>query len=209
MRVFSIVLAGVLALSGISFAASGPASAGGCPSFATFAVGGTGDPESTHVPRVPAGWRQNIAYPADVFAGDQSRAVARDRLSRAARGLRAACPATHIHVVGYSLGASAASVVVDYWQRDPVMSRQTSATFVGNPRRPIGPSGWGGIETVGLPHISGVYTWAGARHGGPIPIVEVCNPGEDIICSAPAPLHRDLAGAWGALYGYGTGRHLY
>ncbi|ANA85553.1 serine hydrolase [Gordonia phage Splinter] len=203
------VLAGVLALSGFSFAAAGPAMAGGCPSFATFAVGGTGDPESTHTPRVPVGWRENIAYPADVFQGDKSRKIARDKLSRAARHMRAVCPATHIHVVGYSLGASAASVVVDHWQSDPVMSRRTSATFVGNPRRPIGPTGWGGIETAGLPHIPGVYTWSGARRGGPIPVVEVCNEGRDVICSVPVPMHRNLVGAWESLYGYLTGDHLY
>ncbi|AXQ51841.1 lysin B [Gordonia phage Catfish] len=202
-----VVAAALASLVGIT--GTGTAHAGGCPAVANFAVGGNGDPGSVHVPRVPAGWRMNITYPADVMRGDHSRAVARDKLSREGRHMRAVCPRTHIRVVAYSLGASAASVVVDYWQADPRMNRNTSAIFVGNPRHPVGADGWGGVEAAALPNIPGVYQWHGARRYGPIPVSEVCNPRRDFVCSSPTPLYRDLIGAWNALYGYLTGDHLY
>ncbi|QDH85044.1 serine hydrolase [Gordonia phage Dardanus] len=211
MRRLSVILAGVLAATGLVFTVpAAPASAGGCPSVAHFAVGGNGDPGSRFVPHVPAGWRLNITYPADVMRGDHSRAVAFGKLDREGRHMRAVCPGTRIGVYGYSLGASAASRVVDLWQHDGRMSRNTYAVFYGNPRHPVGRDGWGGIEAAGLPHVPfGVYAWWGARQFGPIPVTDVCNPRRDFVCSSPVPLHRDLAGAWNALDGYLTGDHLY
>lgn len=205
-------IAAVLTLAGGITLVGQPAQAqtGTCPPVAYFAIGGNGDPDSVNVPGIPAGaHRVNITYPANVFRGDYSRNVAIDKLDREARALRSRCPDTRIEVVGYSLGASAGSILVDRWQNDPVMNQNTAATFYGNPRQPIGPDGWGGIETVGLPHIRGVYTWHGAHQSGPIPVRDVCNPQRDIICSAPAPIHKDLRGAWDALQGYLTGDHLY
>ncbi|AWY03882.1 serine hydrolase [Gordonia phage Nedarya] len=208
-RIISGIIAVIIAFGAAGTLGPPEARAGGCPSFASFAIGGNGDPGSAHVPGVPAGWRMNITYPADVFQGDHSRKVAGDKLNAEARKLRAACPGTRIGVYGYSLGASAGSLVVDRWQRDPVMSRNTQAVFFGNPRQPIGPDGWGGIETVGLPHVPGIYTWYGPRLYGSIPVTDVCNARRDVICSSPAPLHRDLIGAFNALHGYLTGDHLY
>ncbi|AKC03028.1 serine hydrolase [Gordonia phage Gsput1] len=207
-RVFIAALSALLAFTGVTIGV-GAASASGCPSIAYFAVGGNGDPGSRYVPHVPGGWRMNITYPADVSRGDVSRNEAVRKLDREGRAMRIACPATRIGVYAYSLGASAASRVVDYWQSNGAMSRNTFAVFYGNPRHPVGRDGWGGIEAVGLPSIPGVYSWWGARRGGPIPVTDVCNARRDFVCSSPAPLHRDLPGAWGALDGYlGTG-HTY
>lgn len=190
--------------------ATATATADECPTVAYFAVGGTGDTGSRGVPHVPAGWRMNIEYPANVLKGDHSRNVAREKLNREARAMRATCPGTRIEVFGYSLGASAGSLVVDDWQADPVMNQNTAATFYGNPRHPVGPDGWGGIEAARLPNIPfGVYTWHGARRSGPIPVTDICNWREDFTCSSPTPLIRDLIGAWGALDGYLNGRHAY
>lgn len=208
-RAVAATIAAAIVFVGMAVGGPGQAVAGGCPTVANYAVGGNGDPTSTHVPRVPAGWRMNITYPADVFQGDYSRQVVRDKLTREARAMRASCPSTHIRVVAYSLGAAGASQAVDAWQTSAVLSSNTSAVFVGNPRHPRGADGWGGIELAGLPNIPGIYTWTGVRRGGPIPVTEICNARKDIICSSPLPLHRDLIGAWNALYGYATGDHLY
>lgn len=198
-----LVAIGVLAFGG------GSAHAGGCPPVAYFAVGGNTDPGSRYVPHVPAGYRVNITYPADVMQGDRSRSVAFGKLDAEGRAMRAHCPGTRIGVYAYSLGASAASRVVDFWQTDGRMSPNTFAVFYGNPRHPVGRDGWGGVEAAGLPNIPGVYAWWGARRSGPIPVTDVCHPRQDFVCSTPSPIHRDLAGAWGSLQGYlGTG-HQY
>ncbi|AXQ65125.1 serine hydrolase [Gordonia phage Schmidt] len=204
--ILAVILAAVAVLTGV---AAAPARAGGCPSVAYFAIGGNGDPKSVGVPHVPAGWRMNIEYPADVFQGDRSRQIAGDKLDAEAKKLRLACRDTRIGVYGYSLGASAGSIVVDRWQTDTLMNRDTFAVFYGNPRHPIGDDGWGGIEVAGLPHIPFIYRWHGARLSGPIPVEEHCNWRRDVICSAPLPLHSNLIGAWKALEGYLTGDHLY
>lgn len=174
----------------------------------SYAVGGYGDPQSIHVPHVPDP-HTNIHYPADVLQGDRSRQIADTQLDTLAHQLRTQCPATSIGVYGYSLGASAASLTVDRWQTDPTINHNTQATFYGNPRQPTGSDGWGGIETVGLPNIPGIYTWRGPHTTGPIPIDDVCHQRQDIICSAPTPLQRDPVGAIQAAIGYLTGGHNY
>lgn len=207
------IISGIAALAmatGVTLIGS-PASAQAseCPQVTYFAIGGNGDPESVEVPGIPGdAHRVNITYPADVFRGDYSRQVAIDKLDREARALRANCPGTRIEVVGYSLGASAGSILVDRWQSDPAMSHNTAATFYGNPRQPV-VDGWGGIESLGLPNIPFVYTWHGPHKTGPIPVRNVCNPQRDIICSAPTPDRKDIRGALGSLQGYLTGDHLY
>ncbi|ANA86466.1 serine hydrolase [Gordonia phage OneUp] len=207
MRTLAIIFIVILTSCGINIAQAGDSVAGGCPTVQRYAIGGTGDPTSSKFPNAPYP-RVNIAYPADVYRGDHSRQVAMYSLETEARIFRNHCPRTKIEVYGYSLGASAASLVIDRWQRDPVMSRNVRAYYYGNPRRrPAG--GYGGIETVGLPHVPNTYTWRGARHLGPIPTTDICRFGRDIICSSPIPIHRDLAHAWNALHGYLTGDHGY
>ncbi|ANA86645.1 serine hydrolase [Gordonia phage Lozinak] len=207
MRILGLLLAALIAVCGVNTVQAGDSHAGGCPSVQRYAVGGNADPTSSRV-RAPYP-RVNIAYPANVFAGDYSRDVAMAKLSDYARTTRALCPDTAIEVYGFSLGASVASAVVDHWQADPVMNRNTTAVYYGNPRRPVDYRGRGGIEAVGLPNIPGIYTFWGQRGTGPIPIVEVCNLAWDIICDAPVPLHRDLPASWQALWGYLTTGHRY
>lgn len=190
-------------------AKAGGIAGGGCPDVAYFAIGGNGDPKSVKVPYVPAGYRVNIEYPADVLRGDESRRIAIEKLNYQARNFRTMCSDARIEVIGYSLGASAGSIAVDEWQLDPVMNKNVIATFYGNPRQPIGPGGWGGIETVGLPNIPFIYTWRGPTKTGPIVVNNICNEKRDFVCSTPAPIHKDLVGALGALQGYLTGDHLY
>lgn len=204
-------MASVGLLAAVSMANPPEARAGGvsCPGVTYYALGGNGDPGSVNVPGVPLGHRVNIEYPANVLKGDESRQIAVDKLNEQARSYRMTCPEDRIEVIGYSLGASAGSLAVDEWQNDPVMNQNTAAKFYGNPRKPVNAEGWGGIETVGLPNLKGVYTWRGAREEGPIRVTEICNEERDITCSAPAPLHRNLIGAWGAFQGYLTGDHLY
>ncbi|QBP33341.1 serine hydrolase [Gordonia phage BrutonGaster] len=206
MRALAIILVVILTSCGINLAQAGDSVAGGCPTVQRYAIGGTGDPTSTqfHNPPYP---RVNIQYPADVYRGDHSRRVAMYNLETEARIVRNHCPNTRIEVYGYSLGASAASLVIDRWQTDPVMNRNVRAYYYGNPRRPIDASGYGGIEAAGLPSIPGVYTWRGQRITGPIPVREFC--GMDIICSSSAPIHRDLVHSWRALIGYLTTEHRY
>lgn len=205
MRRFALLCALIAALGCATvFATTAHA---GCPPVQRYTVGPNGDPGSTHVPHVPAGWRVPIPYPADVLVGDHSRAVAVARLDRAARDYRQRCGG-RIEVYAYSLGASAASLVVDRWQSDPRMSHDTAAYFWGNPRQRVS-GGYGGIETVGLPHIAGRYTWRGQYRLGPILVRSICNAG-DIICRAPRPLASNPAAAWSALVGYAVGgRHAY
>lgn len=196
----------MLVFAGGLFLASGEARAGGCPAVGTFAVGGNGDPLSSHVPGVGGGWVHRVRYPADVWQGGRSRQVAMANLNQAARSFRHACPGSHISVVGYSLGASGASRAVDLWQGEPWMSSNTSAMFYGNPRRPGG--AYGGIETAGVPSIPN-YTMWGPHQWGPIPIREICN-WRDLICNTSRPWSADLTHNWDALLGYAVGTdHLY
>lgn len=181
------------------------AAASGCPSTATYVVGGYGDPHSVKVPGVGAGWVSRVHYPADVFQGDYSRQVVVDVLDRRARNMRDFCANTHIRVVAFSLGASAASLVTDRWVGTP-MGVNVSALFFGNPRKPAR-NGWGGIETVGLPHL-GFYHWRGPHREAPW-IRNVCNERRDLVCSAPRPLTSDPVGALKAFVGYASGGHQY
>lgn len=184
----------------------GSAHAGGCPNVAWFAVGGNGDPGSARVPGVPGGvWLSRIQYPADVFRGDWSRDIARDSLNRQAHDLRAVCPGSRLEIRSYSLGASAASLATDWWITDGRMNYNINAVFYGNPRQPGG--AFGGIETTGAPLLPG-YT-----PRGPMRLAwwtrNVCHPGQDIICSAPRPIHSNLGWAWTATLGYLGQGHWY
>lgn len=206
MKTTTLACVSVLALA-LTPALAAPAHAGGCPPVQRYIVGGAGDPGSTGVPHVPAGYRVHITYPADVLRGDYSRSVASSKLDRTARAYRTFCPNGRIEVYGHSLGSSAASLTIDRWQTQPRMAHNTSAVLYGNPRTRVA-HGFGGIETVGLPHVPGVYTWRGQYRSGPIPIRNVCHR-NDLICHAPRPLHRDLAAAWTGLQGYLGTAHQY
>ncbi|QLF84938.1 serine hydrolase [Gordonia phage Epsocamisio] len=209
-RILGGIIASIIAASAAATIGAAPAQSGGCPAVAHYAIGGYQDTDSNNVPNVPAGWRMNIHYPADVLRADYSRKVAGDKLEKEARHMRATCPGTRIGIYGYSLGASAGSLVVDRWQTQPYMAQNTYAVFFGNPRHQVGPDGWGGIEAAGLPHLpGGVYTWYGPRKSGPIPVTDFCTPRRDFVCSSPVPLHKDLIGAFKSLEGYWTGGHAY
>lgn len=184
-----------------------PAHAGGCPNVARYTVGGNGDPGSTHVPRVP--WPYTpITYSANVFQGDGARIEARNKLDRVAHQMRAACPGTRIEVWAYSLGASAASATVDWWQTDRRMNHNTIAYFYGDPRRP-NHGGYGGIEASGIGNIPGVYTWWGPHRYGVIPVIDICHP-TDGVCNVSIPWNRNLNADWAGFWGYATGgAHLY
>lgn len=208
-RRFALIVVGILVgVCVTAIGASGIAHAGGCPNVQRYAVGGNGDPQSRGVPHVP--WPYNpVAYSADVFHGDASRFQARDELNSMAHSVRAACPGTRIEVYGYSLGASAASLAVDWWQSDRRMNYNTIAVLYGDPRRPPA-NGFGGVETTGLPNIPfGTYTWFGGHRWGPIPVTDVCHLGHDIVCDAPVPIQSNLPEAWGALNGYLNNGHRY
>lgn len=187
--------------------AFGPsARAAGCPGVAYFAVGGTGDPYSTHVPGIPRGaWVHRVGYPADVLQGDWSRHLAATRLDRAAWDMRHRCPGTHISVRAHSLGASAASLSTDGWI-GTALARNTDVRLYGDPRRP-GTRGEGGIETVGLPHLPG-YTMRGPHRWAPW-IVDVCHVGNDIICSSPRPFASNPMLAATGIGGYFGSGHTY
>ncbi|AMS02705.1 serine hydrolase [Gordonia phage Yvonnetastic] len=212
MKKFNILFAVLVMMStlvtglGLSFFTAGEARAA-CPGAAYFAVGGNGDNRSANVPGIPAGaWVHRVGYPADVLQGDNARRVAMSNLNRAARDLRRACPGARIKVRAYSLGASAASRAVDFWQTEPYMARNTDATYYGNPRRQ-NHRGYGGIE-LGLPNL-GFYTMWGARHNGPIPILDVCRLGQDAICDSSIPHLRDPGHALRAWQGYFGRGHWY
>ncbi|OZG26089.1 hypothetical protein BH683_025025 [Williamsia sp. 1138] len=204
----SVAAAGTLVSTSLS--AASPASPGSCPDQVTFAVGGTGDTHSQHVPGVPAGPRENIDYPASirpigVVTGNESISVGTDELDSRARSYRSRCPDTHINAQGYSLGAVVVSTVCDRWQIDSVMSGNTTCTTVGNPIRPQR-DGTSGILGQLPPIVPGL---AVDRHDnrGPIPVTDVCNS-NDIICNAPNPVVNPLEFANGIL-GYYEGDHGY
>ncbi|AXN53593.1 lysin B [Gordonia phage Ronaldo] len=201
---YLIALAMIVA-SGLMIVGVGTASAAPCPVVQRYAVGGNGDSGSTGVPGNRAN-RMNITYPADVFQGDHSRIVARDKLNREGHAMRARCPGTRIEVYAISLGASAASTVLDWWQTDGRMNYNSAAWFYGNPRNP-GNAGFGGIETVGLPNLP-FYTFWGPHRWGRIPVNEVCHR-NDGVCWSPRPLHRDPGAAFNGLNGYLNGAHGY
>lgn len=207
MRRTALILAAIITVSLVGFMPAPEAHAGGCPPVQRYMVGGNGDPASAHVPHVPGNYRVRITYPADVFRGDYSRSVAGNKLDRAARAYRANCPGGRIEVHAYSLGSSAASLIVDRWQSQPRMARNTAAYYWGNPRQRRS-GGFAGIEASGLPNVGGIYTWRGSYRLGPIPIRSTCHR-NDIICHAPRPIHSNLGAAWNGLVGYATTAHRY
>lgn len=163
--------------------------ASSCPLSMSFAVGGFTDPFAMQVPRVPAGARTNIIYPASIapagpVSGDESIRRAKTELDRSARAFRLRCPISTVRVIAYSLGAAAASDVCTAWQTDRQMQLNTTCALIGNPKRPLAADGKGGIMGQ-LPTILPGLTHTGFRPptAGPIEITEICNA-RDLYCSA-------------------------
>lgn len=195
---------------GVAPSPATPVMAKACPHHVTFAVGGTGDPDSEFVPGMPAGPRENILYPASLdpvkgVSGGRSIAVGSNELDSRAKQYRAQCPDTHITAQGYSLGAVVVANVCGRWQSDAVMNSNTACTTVGNPvrRQRDGTSGILGQ----LPQLIPDATVEKLQTEGPIPLTDVCNS-NDIICNAPDPVAKPLEFANGML-GYHQGDHGY
>lgn len=159
-----------------------------CDLSMTFVVGGTWDPTGAGTPRVPAGPRMNIVYPASIApfggrtSGDESIRQAKASLDTTARAFRTRCPRSAVNVVAYSLGAAAASDLVAVWNADPVMSGNTWFTLIGNPKKPLDrATGRGGIMGQ-LPSILPGLTHTGFRPAA-TNVTEVCAT-RDVYCSA-------------------------
>lgn len=177
MRFVSAAVAAVMSVAlipVIQSVAVGTANAAGCASQYSVLVGGTGDPNSAHVPFKPAGEVVRVQYPASIWpagpvSADESVRIGEVRTAAAVADIRARCPGADIQIGAYSLGAWAAG---NYCDRDG----SVNCTLIADPRKV------GGVNAY-LPDLPGM-TFQGERapKGN---VRQVC--GEyDIICSAPA-----------------------
>ncbi|WP_433334089.1 cutinase family protein [Spirillospora sp. CA-294931] len=178
MRRLSALLAGLVALAGLTLVTAPAAQAAPCEGTYTIVVGGTGDNDSNH-----AYWTGNISqrvgYPAVPTGWNARQGV--NELNRLIRDQRNACPSQHVKAIGFSLGAAVVHTwVTENWQTiDDV-----NAVLIADPKRAAGPGHPGAAAHPLVAPVVG-FPLAGAdNYFGDIPTVTICT--NDIICDANA-----------------------
>lgn len=220
----ALVIAGAVVATGALVAAA-PAQADACPATAVFQTDGYTAGESlvnwnnsrfNH--NVPAGVQIiQVPYFAGVFpvvdrlALDASVAEGVGKLTTAVNDFHAACPGSHLTLAGYSEGAVVAGNVLERLAKSATIPReQLNGVLYGNPRRPFGDGGRGGVAggiETNLPSILPGVTMQGPHDYAGIAVREVCNE-NDGICNS-TNLITNVAAFANGLEGYRTGDHGY
>jgi len=166
----------------------------------------------------PAGWQIiQVPYYAGVFpivdrlALDASVAEGTARLERAVRDHHAACPSSRLVLAGYSEGAVVAGDVLAKFARGgDIPHGLLNGVLYGNPRRPFGDGGLGGIAggiETNVPTILPGVTMKGGQDYGNLAVRNVCNE-NDGICNSTNMI-TNLAAFANGLAGYAGGDHGY
>lgn len=166
----------------------------------------------------PAGWEiVQVPYFAGVFpvvdrkALDESVAEGTGKLAAAVHDYHAACPGSRLVLAGYSEGAVVAGDVIERFAKDDAVPHELLAgVLYGNPRRPFGDGGIGGVAggiETNVPTILPGVTMLGGQDYGDIAVRNVCNE-NDGICNS-ANMITNLAAFANGLAGYADGDHAY
>jgi hypothetical protein len=166
----------------------------------------------------PAGWQIiQVPYYAGVFpvvdrqALDASVAEGTARLERAVRDHHAACPASRLVLAGYSEGAVVAGDVLQRFSRGgDIPHGLLNGVLYGNPRRPFGDGGLGGVAggiETNVPTVLPGVTMHGGQDYGDLAVRNVCNE-NDGICNS-SNMITNLAAFANGLAGYAGGDHGY
>lgn len=164
--------------------------------------------------RVPAGYRARpVPYQDGIFPGidaknlDQATADGTAALNGAVRAFHARCPGSPLVIAGYSEGAIVAGDELHALAgSDTVPHDLVHGVLYGDPRRPFGDGGAGGLET-NLPTVLPGVTMRGPRGFGDLAVHEICNE-NDAICNSANMITNALAFANGWA-GYASGDHGY
>ncbi|MBB4909412.1 PE-PPE domain-containing protein [Actinophytocola algeriensis] len=204
-------------------ASSSPAAA--CPGTAVFETDGYGNGESLanwnrsgFNANPPAGWQIiQVPYFAGVFpivdrlALDASVAEGTAKLDRAVRDFHAACPGARLVLAGYSEGAVVAGDVLQRLAGESAIPHGLlNGVLYGNPRRPFGDGGLGGIAggiETNVPTILPGVTMHGGQSYGDLAVRNICNE-NDGICNSTNMI-TNLAAFANGLVGYASGDHGY
>lgn len=205
--------------------ATGQSAAAACPGTAVFETDGYGSGESLvnwnrsgFNASPPAGWQiVQVPYYAGVFpvvdrlALDASVAEGTAKLDRAVRDFHATCPGTRLVLAGYSEGAVVAGDVLERFARESSIPHGLlNGVLYGNPRRPFGDGGTGGIAggiETNVPTILPGVTMKGGQEHGDLAVRNVCNE-NDGICNSTNMI-TNLAAFANGLVGYASGDHGY
>ena len=166
----------------------------------------------------PAGWEiVRVPYDAGVFpvvddqALDESVAEGAAKLTAAVQTHHAACPGARLVLAGYSEGAVVAGDVLARFAQDSAIPHTLlSGVLYGNPRRPFGEGGVGGVAggiETNVPTLLPGVTMRGGQAYGDLPVRNVCNE-NDGICNS-ANMITNLAAFANGLVGYASGDHGY
>jgi hypothetical protein len=222
-QVMAGLMGGVLVLGG--GAATAEASVAACPATAVFQTDGYTAGESlvnwnnsrfNH--NVPAGVQIiQVPYYAGVFpvvdrsALDASVAEGVGKLTAAVNEFHGRCPGSQLTLAGYSEGAVVAGNVLERFAQSSAIPRaQLNGVLYGNPRRPFGPGGRGGVAggiETNLPTVLPGVTMQGPHNYAGIAVREVCNE-NDGICNSTNMI-TNLAAFANGLIGYASGDHGY
>lgn len=167
---------------------------------------------------VPAGHQiVEVPYYAGVIpvynrkALDASVAEGVAKLTDALRRHHAACPASHLTLAGYSEGAVVAGDVLHTLSTSSAIPHsQLNGVLYGDPRRPFGDGGLGGVAggvETNFPTVVPGVTMKGPHEFGDLTVREVCNE-NDGICNSANMITNAAAFANG-LEGYRSGDHGY
>jgi hypothetical protein len=218
-----------VALAAVAVAVTVPSAtanaAAACPGTAVFETDGYGNGESLanwnrsgFNANPPAGWQIiQVPYFAGVFpivdrlALDASVAEGTAKLDRAVRDFHAACPGARLVLTGYSEGAVVAGDVLQRLSRETAIPHhQLNGVLYGNPRRPFGDGGLGGVAggiETNVPTILPGVTMLGGQTYGDLAVRNVCNE-NDGICNSTNMI-TNLAAFANGLVGYASGDHGY
>jgi hypothetical protein len=166
----------------------------------------------------PAGWEiVQVPYFAGVFpivdrkALDASVAEGTEKLEAAVRDYHAACSGSRLVLAGYSEGAVVAGDVLQRFAGSAdIPHGQLAGVLYGNPRRPFGDGGIGGVAggiETNVPTILPGVTMLGGQEYGDIAVRNVCNE-NDGICNSTNMI-TNLAAFANGLVGYASGDHGY
>lgn len=167
---------------------------------------------------VPAGHRIiEVPYYAGVIpvynrkALDASVAEGVSKLTAAVRGFHASCPGSHLTLAGYSEGAVVAGDVLHKLSASSAIPHsQINGVLYGDPRRPFGDGGLGGVAggvETNFPTVVPGVTMKGPHEFGDLTVREVCNE-NDGICNS-ANMITNMAAFANGLEGYRAGDHGY
>lgn len=183
----SVAVALVASATGLVVGAPA-AQAAPCDGTYTIVVGGFNDPGATIF---HGGVDQRVGYSAQLSSQSVREGV--NELNRLIRDQRAACPAQHAKVIGFSEGAAVAHIwVSENW----ATFDDVNAVLIADPKRQGGP-GADGLAGQFYAAVMGAPLFGADRNFGDIPTVSLCT--DDVICDSTA------ASGW---IGYLRGDHV-